>query len=88
MDGWKLVDVKDVETDKAIREDTMIGNMEISQMDDTKYLGQIISADGTNTKNIEKMRKKGIGLKNKVIQMLEAMPGGKYHFLIAKIIRN
>ena len=32
------------------------------------------------------MRNKGIGLKNKVIQMLEAMPAGKYHFLIAKII--
>ena len=34
------------------------------------------------------MRNKGIGLKNKVIQMLEAMPGGKYHFVIAKILRN
>ena len=46
----------------------------------------MISADGTNTKNIKKMREKGIGLKNKVIQMLEAMPRGEYHFLIAKIL--
>ena len=38
--------------------------------------------------SIEMMRNKGIGLKNKVIQMLEAMPGGRYHFIIAKIFRN
>ena len=38
--------------------------------------------------SIEKMRNKGIGLKNKVIQMLEAMPGGRYHFIIAKIFQN
>ena len=36
VDDWKLVDVKDVETDKATMEDTIIGNMEISHMDDEK----------------------------------------------------
>ena len=43
--------VKDVETDRTLREDTLTGNMEISHMDAEKYLGQIISADGKNTKN-------------------------------------
>ena len=51
-------------------------------------MGQIISVDGKNSKNIEKMRNKGNGLKNKVIQMLETMPGGRYHFIIEKIFRN
>ena len=34
------------------------------------------------------MWNKGIGLKNKVIQMLEAVLGGKFNFIIAKILRN
>ena len=34
------------------------------------------------------MHNKGIVLKNKVIQMLQAMPGGRYHFTIAKIFCN
>ena len=57
-------------------------------MNEEKYLGQIISSDGKNTKNIQKMRNKGLGLQNKVIQMLDAMPRGQFHFTIAKILRN
>ena len=34
------------------------------------------------------MRNKGIGLKKKVIQMVEAMPVGWYHFAIDKVFRN
>ena len=88
VDGWKLRDVKDVETDSTFREDIMEGDMEVSHMDSEKYVGQIISSDDKNTQNIETIRNKGIGLKNQVIQMLEAMPGGKFHFVIAKILRN
>ena len=88
VDGWEIRDVQDVETGGLKREDTLQGNMEISHIDKEKYLGQIISSDGKNTKHISKMRNKGIGLQNKVIQMLETMPGGKFHFVIAKILRN
>ena len=45
-------------------------------MDFQKYVGQIISSDGKNIKIIEK-----IELTNKIIQMLEAMPGGFFFFL-------
>ena len=62
--------------------------MEISHIDEEKYLRQIISSDGKNTKHISKMRNKGIGVQNKVIQMLETMPGGKFYFVIAKILSN
>ena len=88
VDGWKLNSVEDVDTESDTREDTLTERMEISHINSEKYLGQIVSADGKISKNIEKMRNKGIGLKNKVIQMLESMPGGKYHFVIAKIFRH
>ena len=62
--------------------------MEISHIDEEKYLGKIINSVGKSTKHISKMRNKGIGLQNKVIQMLETMPGGKFYFVIAKILSN
>ena len=34
------------------------------------------------------MKNKGIGIQNKVIQMLETLPGGQFHFQIAIIYRN
>ena len=88
MDGWSLKNVSNVETGESAREDISEGDMEISHPEAQKYLGQIVSADGKNSKNIEKMRNKGIGIKNRVIQMLEEMPGGKFHFSIALIYRN
>jgi hypothetical protein len=34
------------------------------------------------------LRNKGIGIQNRIIQMLEKMPGGEYHFEISVILRN
>ena len=34
------------------------------------------------------IRNRGIGLQNNIIQMLEAMSGGHFHFEIVKIYRN
>ena len=57
-------------------EDTLDNDIkEISNLDSEKYLGQVLSRDSRNIKNITKLRNKGIGIKNKVIQMLTNMPG-------------
>ena len=89
VDGW---DVKTVESYTAGEKDwidTPVESMkEISHVNSERYLGQIISSDSKNTANITKLRNKGIGLKNKVIQMLNTMPGGIYHFEISVIFRN
>ena len=61
---------------------------EMSHIDTEKYLGQIISSDSKNTYNIESLRNKGIGIQNKIVDMLERMPGGPFHFEIAVILRN
>ena len=72
--------VKNVETGQMERNDTFKGDMEIWHINEERYLGQIISSDGKNTENIEKIRNREIRLQNNVIHMLEAMPGGKFHF--------
>ena len=81
VDGW---DVKTVESYTAGEKDwidtPVEGMKEISHVNSERYLGQIISSDSKNTANITKLRNKGIGLKNKVIQMLNTIPGGIYHF--------
>ena len=82
VDGWSMKNVSNVETGESAREDISEGDMEISHPEAEKYLGQIVSADGKNSKNIEKMRNKGIGIINRVIQMLEEMPGGKFQYCI------
>ena len=88
VDGWAMKKVKDVETGEIDRQDILEGSMEISHLDSDKYLGQTISADGKNTRNIEKISNKDIGIQNRIIQMLEIMSGGIYHFQIAVILRN
>ena len=39
------------------------------------YELMVISSDSKNVNNIEQLRNKGIGIQNKIIEMLERMPG-------------
>ena len=88
VNGWVVKSVKEFETGRTLLEDTLVDDIELSHVNSEKYLGQIISSDSKNTKNILKMRNKGIGIQNKVINMLNTMQGGIFHFEIAVIYRN
>ena len=55
MDGWAMKNVENVETGIERREDIYEGNMEVSHMASEKYLGQVISSYGKNTRNIKKI---------------------------------
>ena len=61
---------------------------EMSHINYEKYLGQVNSIDSKNTHNIEQLRNKGIGIQNNIIEMLERIPGGQFHFHIAVILRS
>ena len=54
-----MTNVRDVVTGNTKRKDTLDGNIEMSHMSSEKYLGQMISSDGKNTKNIESFLTKG-----------------------------
>ena len=83
-----MQEMQDFETGGMKWQDTLDSLMELSHVDSEKYLGQILSSDGTNTKNIQKIKNKGIGIQNKIIQMLDHMPAGMFHFEVAIILRN
>ena len=53
-----------------------------------KYLGDVISKDGKNTKNIEARKSKGIGVVNQIMCILNDIIFGPYHFEVALILRK
>ena len=60
VDGWTVKTVDNCQVGEDNCEDTLEGDIELSHIEAEKYLGQIISSDSKNTKNILKMRNKGI----------------------------
>ena len=56
--------------------------------EDERYLGDIISTDGRNIKNIKVRVKKGIGIVKNILNMLEGIPFGKFYYEVAIILRN
>ena len=85
VDGWIMKEIENLETNMKESTETFNGEENIEEAENTKYLGQIISKDGSNIKNIENHANKGIGLVNKINTQLSNTPGGKYHFELAVI---
>ena len=69
-------------------EDRFLGQTLISDSVEEKYLGDIISADGSNKKNIENRRAKAYGIVKSIMTMLEEIPFGPNYFEMAKLFRN
>ena len=52
------------------------------------YLGDIISSDGKNTKNIKSRISKGVGIISQIIHILDEVSFGKHLFEIAMLLRE
>ena len=52
------------------------------------YLGDIISSDGTHTKNVQNRKNKGLGKINEIMQILQSLFFGKYYFEVALVLRS
>ena len=53
-----------------------------------KYLGDVISTDGRNIKNVKARVAKGIGIVSKILSILEGIPFGQFYFEVAVILRD
>ena len=83
VDNWAEVENESLEIqDQFVGEDVM----EESQAE--KYLGDIISNDGRNMKNIKSRVNKGKGIVSRIMTLLEGIPFGKFYFEVAVILRN
>ena len=69
-------------------EDTQDNEHLIEEVSEERYLGDIISKDGKNTKNIKARISKANGSINQVMSILEEICFGKYFFEVALVLRN
>ena len=60
----------------------------MKEKSEEKYLGDIISIDGLNMKNIKARISKGKGIVNNILTMLEGIPFGRHYFEVGIILRN
>ena len=66
IDGWSVKTVENYDTGNTEFNDIIGSDMnKISHINEEKYLGQVISCDSKNIKNITKLRNKGIGIKTR-----------------------
>ena len=66
-------------------EDHFIGEEIMEEKNEEKYLGDIISNDGRNIKNIKARVSKGKGINSKILTMLEGILFGNFYFEVAII---
>ena len=88
VDNWAEVEVVNEDTASISIEDCFMGEEEMENKQEEKYLGDIISHDGRNIKNIKARVNKGTGIVNNIMTKLEGIPFGKYYFEVAIILRN
>ena len=80
VDGWRVKAVSDINTKEVTLEDEYSGAQKMKEVVDEKYLGDIISSDGKNSKNILARSNRGTGVVNQIVSMLEDICFGKYFF--------
>ena len=88
VNGWKLETVSEVATGLCKQLDEESGLHEIKEVEDEKYLGDIVTSDGKNHKNMLARRNRGIGVVTQIMTKLEDICVGKYFFQVAVIWRN
>ena len=88
MDGWKVNVVSDDITGQTFQEEVFAGQVKMDQKDEQKYLGDMISKDGKHDKNISMRKNKSIGIINQIMEILNSVYYGKYHFEVALILRS
>ena len=88
IDNWEVKPVDSIATSVMEMEDVLCGTSRVESSEDEKYLGDIISHSGSNTKNIIARKAKGIGAVNKVMDYLEGTVFGPYYFEVAFTLRS
>ena len=69
-------------------EDICEGEDIMEEKESERYLGEVISKDRRNIKNIQARVNKGTGIVRKIVTFLDCIPFGKYYFEAGVILRN
>ena len=88
VDNWELKRTKDYFTGIETFIDEEKGQVKLDTIKNDKYLGDIISFDGKNKKNILARRNKGIGIIKQIMNMLESTCYGPHVLAVALLFRK
>ena len=88
IDKWKVKSVETLDTEDEISMDILEEEHKIEDSDEEKYLGDILSSDGSNSKNIKARTSKGFGIVDKISSMLDDIFFGPFYFEVALILRS
>ena len=88
VDGWEIAKVKEVETGVIKVKEVNTGEHEMAAVESEKYLGDILSNDGKNLKNVTARKNKGTGIVTQILGKLSDICFGKHYFKVAIILRN
>ena len=73
MDEWKEVEIINEETGEDEIQDVLEGEKEMESKNEEKYLGDVISSDGKNIKNIKARITKGKGIVSRILSIMEGI---------------
>ena len=88
LDKWTEIEIKEEESEETKYKDLYDGENIMEQKEEDRYLGDIISVDGKNIKNIRARVNKGTGIVHRIMTMLNGIPFGKQYFQVGIILRN
>ena len=88
IDGWKEIVVKEIKTGEFKQKDILEGEDHMETVESEKYLGDIITDDGKNDKNIRARENKGWGIAKDLIATLVEMLAGTNHHTTGVTFRN
>jgi hypothetical protein len=88
VDEWKMKTVEEAETGAIENVEEFSGSHKMKEVLEERYLGDIVSSDGRNHKNMVARKNKGIGIVNQIMTKLEDVCFGRYYFKVAVVWRN
>ena len=88
VDKWEEIVIKNEEKGTEDIDDVCNGYKIMEENKEEKYLGDLISSDGKNIKNVKARVAKGKGIISRIMALLEGIPFGKFYFEVAMILRE
>ena len=84
LDSWTSAEVENEKSGQIHFQEQFTDKVQIKDVENEKYLGNRLSADGTNILDITTKCNRGTGIVNKIQTILETMFFGSYYFEVGK----
>ena len=88
IDNWEVTKICETKTGVSNLTDTNSGEIRVEVADKDTYLGDVITNDGKNTKNVLARKSKGMGVVDQISTILEEICFGPYQLEVALNLRN